>query len=533
MQHRATYSPEDNKLRFYPDWTDGDFDKETLKSAGYRWASKQECYVCPRWTCTAEDAALLYVDDIGDEDYSPEERAADRAERFEGYRDRRASEAMGHADTYEAGPQTFGHQNQRRAERQAARHDRHRTKAVSQWQKAEYWQMRTAGVIANALYRSSAPVRRSRIKRLEAEQRKHEKERDQHRQQWESWERVAAMDGADILLPIGPDGYADRSAMNEAQRLAYSLANDGRYRVSFWHPDSEEANAKCLELHKGSCKFSAYDFLTDDSYIDTPFRRMSPKEFAELYLAKAKSPDEYGKRWSDHYANRLAYERAMMAADGGMAGEADIEPGGFVFLSGDWRQVQSVNKSRTTGRVTSVVVWGTSTGYTPESNYTERATKPALIKRNVERLGESAYRAPTDAEREAFTAQQKADKTAAPKAPPLINPTPEDAAKLQAVWNSQTKKGEPGEPHEMIQRRYSFLSRGDAVATYGIDANGRKSMYSKQPEVFRVRTACRFCGADSVIVLTDKPQKSLPLDWETIAAQQETAEHDTSTISAR
>ena len=53
--HTATYCPEDNKLRFYPDWQDGDFDKEDLKRAGYKWASKQECYVCPRWSPQAED----------------------------------------------------------------------------------------------------------------------------------------------------------------------------------------------------------------------------------------------------------------------------------------------------------------------------------------------------------------------------------------------------------------------------------------------------------------------------------------------
>jgi hypothetical protein len=107
--------------------------------------------------------------EIGDEDYSPEERAADRAERFSNYRDKRRAEGGGLADRFDAGPSAFGHQNRARAERQASRHDRLRTGAVSQWSKAEYWQRRTEGVISSALYKSSAPVRRSRVLRLESE----------------------------------------------------------------------------------------------------------------------------------------------------------------------------------------------------------------------------------------------------------------------------------------------------------------------------------------------------------------------------
>lgn len=145
MTHRATYSPEDNKLRLYPDWTDGEFDKEEAKKLGFKWASKQECYVKPKWSPRAEDYLLTLVDEIEDEDYSPVERAVDRAERFSGYRDKRMAEATGSADTYDAGGSVFGNQSAARAERQARKHDRHRTKAVSQWSKAEYWQYRTKG----------------------------------------------------------------------------------------------------------------------------------------------------------------------------------------------------------------------------------------------------------------------------------------------------------------------------------------------------------------------------------------------------
>jgi hypothetical protein len=167
----ATYSPEDNKLRLYASSRLDDETYKRVKSAGFKWAPKQELFVAPSWTPAREDLLLELCGEIEDEDYSPEERSADRAERFSGYLDKRRSEAHGHADTFESGPSTFGHQNHARAERQAARHDRYRANAVSQWSKAEYWQQRTAGVISQALHRSSAKVRRGRILRLEAEQR--------------------------------------------------------------------------------------------------------------------------------------------------------------------------------------------------------------------------------------------------------------------------------------------------------------------------------------------------------------------------
>lgn len=49
------------------------------------------------WTPERRDTALEYAGVIEDEDQSPEERAADRAERFGDYRDKRTGEAAGHA----------------------------------------------------------------------------------------------------------------------------------------------------------------------------------------------------------------------------------------------------------------------------------------------------------------------------------------------------------------------------------------------------------------------------------------------------
>lgn len=495
MNHYATYSPEDNKIRIYPasrldadrEWYDN-----TFKAAGYRWAAKQECFVCPRWTPRAEDIALELCGEIDDEDYSPEERAADRAERFSGYRDKRRAEAHGHADNYDTGPEVFGHQSQARAKRQAARHDRHRGRACSQWSKAEYWQERTAGVIAHALHRSSASVRRGRIKRLEAEQRKHEKSRAEAIERWNAWQRVATMDGATTPVVMRDRYYMD-DATKPAGKLAYTLANVGSYGFDYEHPRTGDRN-------------SLYSLLTD------PLNPITPAEAAEIYLSRwadPAAPDSRSQRWSDHYNLRLTYERAMLEAEGGFAGEDDIEPGGFF---GGF-QVVKVNKSPATGRATSVVL----------------LIDGKECRRNIERLGSGKYRPPTDDERAEFAERVKSQRAAAKKIrkPSLINPTPEDAERLQAEFNSRAKH--PSEVWYMTQAEYSARSKGSYGACETITVTEKLQEYRKfvtggtrrggRVEVFKVRTghaSGQLYAADRVVVLTDKPQKPIP--WDAVQA---------------
>ncbi len=437
---RATYSPEDNKLRLYSSSRLDDETYQSLKAAGFRWAPKQAeqaGYAClmvaPMWTPAREDLLLDLCEEIEDEDYSPEERAADRAERFSGYREKRAGEAGAHADTFEAGPSAFGHQSRARAERQAARHDRQRVKAVSQWSKAEYWQSRTAGVIAHALHKSDARTRRGRILTLEAEQRR----------------------------------------------------NSG----------------------------------------------MSP-------------------RWQAHYELRLGYERQMLENEGGMVGETEIEPGGWIRPSRrdvsfghahvnaeGFAQVLKVFKSPATGRITSVQVLGAD----PYLN--DHRVKPRTI--NVERLGEDAYRAPTDEERATFADLTKERKKAAKAAKPptivLINPTDEDAERLQAIWNAEGKARhervkaygdyKPSEVRRMTQAQYSEASKGSYASCTTAEISEQLKQRSRSPmgrdragrvTIFKIRRTSSSgfnYGADRVIIVTDKPQQPIP--WEAAEAARE------------
>lgn len=201
--YRATYSPESNKLYLYVGRVPRD-EYLKLRAEGWKALHKQReagggDFVAT-WTPSRRDTALEYAGIIEDEDMGPEERAADRAERFAGYREKRTVEATGRADTYDAGPSAHGFQSAARAERAAARHDRQAGRAVDAWDKAEYWQRRTAGVISHALYKSSPSVRMGRIKTLEADLRKEQAEIEQASKIYKSWQAVAAMTDTEAQL---------------------------------------------------------------------------------------------------------------------------------------------------------------------------------------------------------------------------------------------------------------------------------------------------------------------------------------------
>ncbi len=520
--HTATYSPEDNKLRLYVGRVPrADYDK--LRAAGFTATPKQDCDFVATWTPNREDLAREFLEedeDIGDEDYSPQERAADRAERFEGYRGRRAEEATGSADTFDAGPSAFGHQNRARAERQARRHDRHRIYAASQWSKAEYWRDRTAGVIANALYKSSAAVRRSRILRLEAEQRKQEKTEAEYAAKFAAWSKVATMDGANVVpvLEEGGRGNFAEGTVTPALRFAYTLANSAGCWGEYTHPRKPER------------KTSLYSLLTDQG------DPITPAEAAAAWLKDARAPNDPESstaRWADHYRLRLEYERAMLEAEGGSAADADMEPGGWIRgtrtsscledVSGGWLQIQGVNRSPATGRVVSVKVWGTY-------NANGVPVRRKLVSVNIERLPEGDYRPPTDEERAAFkesTAKDKAERKATtPAAPSLINPTDEDAERLQALWNAEALASHKArkawgelpavEVVRMSQKAYSERSKGDygpcetSEVTELLKIQHKYRGGNGRTVVFKVHTARR------VVILTDKPQKPLP--WSVVEA---------------
>lgn len=177
MSMTATYSPEDNKLRLYSLTRLPKELYERVRKAGFIWAPKQDLFVAPAWSPSREDLLLELCGDIGDEDTSLADRAEQRAERFEGYRDNRTQDAeRAHAavhaiaDNIPLGqPILVGHHSEKHARRDAEKIENGMRKAVNMWRTAEYWKDRAHGALAHAKYKQLPTVRARRIKTIEAE----------------------------------------------------------------------------------------------------------------------------------------------------------------------------------------------------------------------------------------------------------------------------------------------------------------------------------------------------------------------------
>lgn len=117
---------------------------------------------------------------------------------------------------------------------------------------------------------------------------------------------------------------------------------------------------------------------------------------------------------------------------------------------------------------------------------------------------------------------------------PLINPTLEEAQKLQAQWNKEAEKKHAEKIlGSMIQREvkqieqavFSTNNQGDYTPfnTIELDSDGHKIWTSYQGKsgspVCRIRT---FNGGGSlyapqtIIHLIDKPSKPLPIEWQEV-----------------
>ena len=452
--HRATYCPESNKLHLYV----GRVPREeylALKAEGWTSTPKQseagQGEFSATWTPARRDTAESYAGIIDDEDASPAERAADRAERFAGYQEKRLGEALTHGDRYDAGPSAFGNQSYARAVRAADRHDRHASRAVDAWSKAEYWTRRTAGVISHALYKSEPGVRMGRIKTLETELRRIES-------------YYTPQDDQVIMQTPG------RHANETAEKVPYRYCGQGR--AGRW---VEESQLEPLRV----------------AYADVV----------------------------EHLKLRLAYENQMLEAVGGRASLVEMEVGGF------WEdhQIHKIHRSNASGNVTSVEVWATLPIFSYRTNRSEMVEGLHLV--NIERDSANAYTPPTPDDLEALAQKKKeiaAAKKAAtagkPKPAALINPTPEDAQKLQDIWNAANPPGRwdsdqtPKQVVTMTQAQYSANSGGtySACETVTICEEGtqHRKRYGERitrHDVFKVRA---YNGR--VVILSDKPQKPLP-----------------------
>ncbi len=321
----ATYSPEDNKLRISSVRRFDDETLERVKAAGFRWAPRQQIWVAPMWTPGREALALELAGEIDDEDKSLAERAADRAERFGDYSSNRAQDAERARSAVAAiagnipfgQPILVGHHSERRARKDAEKITNGMRRAVSNWEQADYWQRRAASALAHAKYKELPAVRHRRIKSLESDKRSHERNIAQAEKFIAAWTR-------------------DGLTLERAKAIA------GYDRIS-----------KCFLLaeYPRDLPASQYEgFMSLYSALDGI---ITAEQAREIAVAAHSKTLEWAGRWVTHYANRIAYERAMLQEAGGLVGEnQNIEVGGRVLIGGEWLTVVRLNKKD--GRLVSV-----------------------------------------------------------------------------------------------------------------------------------------------------------------------------------
>lgn len=342
----ATYDPADDKIRLR---ADARFDADTyakVKAAGFGWAPKQDLFYAI-WSPCREDLAIDLAGDIEEEQTTREERAEARAERFAGYRARRAQDAerarkavSAIADNIPLGqPILVGHHSERHARRDAERIENGMRKAVKAWETSEYWRHRASASLGHAEYMERPDVRARRIKTLEADKRKQERAKAEAQALVKFW---------------SGETFATNRATGERARVEITEERRDRICNLLGQMRSSGVNFRGVD---GTLWYSAWDVLRPDGerYKNCPAKTVAEVQEAALRL----QAEEIARceRWISHIENRLTYERAMLADGGGLAADRfNLEVGGQVERGGSWFVITKIN--RTGGAVRSVSVAG-------------------------------------------------------------------------------------------------------------------------------------------------------------------------------
>ena len=344
----ATYDPGDNKIRIYTAYKGeiAQADIDRMKAQGFRWAGKQELWVAPMWTPEREDLAEELCGEIEDEDKSLVERAEERAERFEDYRDNRAQDAdraraavSAIADNIPFGQKILiGHHSQRHAERDAAKIENGMRKTIRLWEQSKYWQDRAKGAIRHAKYKERPDVRTRRIKGIEADKRKQEKYKAEAEKGLRFWR------GEMKLKKRDSEESFTLAITEENRELIHNLVGGvlGQ-NVSGFYVFPDEG--------RGYGGWSAWDVLQPE---EKRYKACPPGTVAQCQEAAERAlPVSIARydRWIAHYENRLAYERAMLEESGGTAADkTGPEKGGGCRCWASpgygkgWSYIQKVNQ---------------------------------------------------------------------------------------------------------------------------------------------------------------------------------------------
>ena len=478
----ATYSAEDNKLRLYCVSRLENETFQAVKANGFRWAPKQELFVAPKWTPGREDFCIELAGEITAERTTIVERAEAKAERLDAIAVKREQQSNSFHDAanriaqrFEFGqPILVGHHSERKARKDQERMHSAMDKAVKAQKAVSYWNYRAEGVERHANMKGNASVRARRIKTLLAELRDRQRDVNHAKICVKLWTKVAAIADAEerakaVKHYAGAHIATGSAAPYYSGDSVWSMLESGTIM-----PD--EAVQKCLAHH----------------------------EF------QAENP--YALRWIAHILNRLAFERSELGDVMRYDGELSA-----VILQAFARE-HGAHKPQATK---------IAEGWTVAST----VDLPAHIgASNTLALDVEGWRDLMQASGYVVLAPTPRRKSGATSMP-LINPTQEEAEKLQAIWNAKAQErggattlgGVKGsEVRRVKQATFSANSKGSysAFTTIELDRNGHKvwtSYKGKSAEpVCRVRTGPgggSVYSPESILVIKDKPQKALPIEW--------------------
>ncbi len=462
MTYTATYSPEDNKLRLY---ASSRLDSETyarVKSAGFKWAPQQQLFVAPMWTPSREDLLLELAGEIGDEDTSLVERAEERSERFEGYSDNRTADAEAArkavsriADGIPFGqPILVGHHSERHARRDAEKIENGMRRAVKMWRTAEYWQYRAAGALRHAKYKERPDVRARRIKGLEADLRKVQKNKAESETRQKFWSQ-------DGITQERAESFCNFYDQNAGVKLA-----NGEEHYSAWSA-----------LHSG---------------------KITVEEVRAQRLASIARYLPHIERWIEHYSNRIAYERAMLAEDGGtVADKTGPEKGGackcWASPRGGWSYIQKVNKVS----VTVLDNWGNG-----GADFTR--TIP------FDKLSAVMTAAEVQAARDSGRLIEAEDKTGFGLIPAPA-PEPEPAPAAPQGWDSVEGGGETAARPEATAEDFRAM---EASLRAGVQVVSANQLFPTPPDVARQMVELARLEAGQEVL---EPSAGAGAIWEAIA----------------
>lgn len=282
IEFSATYSAEDNKLRItVSDRLSRDAYLK-LVQAGFKYAPKQEIFVCPKWRPESEDLCLALAGSIEPEQMTMIERAEIRAARFDGYRQKRTAEANYFQDAASRYSERFaygqpilvGHHSERSARRDQKRSHSAMQNAVKKSNTADYWSYRAEGVERHANRKNSNRTRANRIKKLFAELRSVQRSIDADYRGLEFWQQIAQIEDSEIKTD-----------------KAHSLAGNYKY---------------------------GYSGGWDDATNGLPTDEMIAKGIARF---ERSLNSDYKTRWISHILNRLGYEIDMQGEVSRFEGE--------------------------------------------------------------------------------------------------------------------------------------------------------------------------------------------------------------------